>query len=380
MFSQPPDTDKEPSSSQKSNKITSTEQLLTEFRKSGDDLHALIQSGHWQDLPFVISSWTGGEEEVKICEFLNELMRILDTLYDKSLRISNKRLLHSALMKLAQSSLFGHKVKRGVQYCLTSLEFVEDGQVILLDHEEFNRLMQMKPELEELQKKVKKMSAKQSETDQKIAKLEQIVAKHEETLNPPAPKVDPKPDGILASEVIVSFITDHFRLSGLTVTKINATNWASCFTKPISQEIHRLTIRVNPSNVGMAFGISTLSVIGVIAAADYPSFLTTYFYASGKAATVYTSNGVIYTGSSSPATNKLVGTVQLFSVEANLEKKTLHFFYDGVQQPNHFVGIPVPLVFGISSYNQNHLVDITFWGEVKQPSVTYEGTGHNLKG
>ncbi|KAK2957272.1 hypothetical protein BLNAU_7650 [Blattamonas nauphoetae] len=69
---------------------------------------------------------------------------------------------------------------------------------------------------------------------------------------------------------------------------------------------------------------------------------------------------------------------QEWSAEADLEKRTLHFFIDGVQQPHHFTDIPVPLVFAIDVHTKDIPIEITFWGEEQQSHVIHQGIGHNL--
>ncbi|KAK2955229.1 hypothetical protein BLNAU_9781 [Blattamonas nauphoetae] len=87
-----------------------------------------------------------------------------------------------------------------------------------------------------------------------------------------------------------------------------------------------------------------------------------------------------FSGSESRPTrlNTILRGGQEWSAEADLEKRTLHFFIDGVQQPHHFVNIPVPLVFVIDVHTKDGSVEITHWGEEKQSHVTFRGTGHNL--
>ncbi|KAK2948603.1 hypothetical protein BLNAU_16502 [Blattamonas nauphoetae] len=101
-------------------------------------------------------------------------------------------------------------------------------------------------------------------------------------------------------------------------------------------------------------------------------------YKSPKAALMYNANGGLYTAGRGIAFNTRPQKGQEWSVEADLEKRTLLFFFDGVQQPHHFVNIPVPLVFAIDACFKDVPIEITFWGELKKSSVTYQGTEHNM--
>ncbi|KAK2958709.1 putative serine/threonine protein kinase [Blattamonas nauphoetae] len=176
---------------------------------------------------------------------------------------------------------------------------------------------------------------------------------------------------ILASDVIVAFSPKHFRVFGSTVAQINSDqSWAGCFTKPVSKGIHRLSIR-NAGSDGL--------MIGVLDAAEYPKHLTSAVFHSPKAAMMNNWNGSLFSVGDGFAQNTPPPIGQEWSAEADLEKRTLHFFIDGVQQPHHFINISVPLVFAIDAYSKDVPIEITFWGELKNSSVTFEGTGHNLK-
>ncbi|KAK2964076.1 hypothetical protein BLNAU_1157 [Blattamonas nauphoetae] len=184
-------------------------------------------------------------------------------------------------------------------------------------------------------------------------------------------------DEVNATDVIVEFSKDHYRVNRATVTRIGSGNWVGCFTKPVTKGIHRLSIKPDKPNV----------MIGVLDAAEYPKYLTSPMYYSPKAAMMQKHNGclvsnqhniVMNTDHKILAQNSIPREGQEWSAEADLEKRTLHFFVDGVQQPHHFIDIPVPLVFAIDTDTKHVPIEITFWGELTQSHVTFQGTGHNL--
>ncbi|KAK2941714.1 hypothetical protein BLNAU_23376 [Blattamonas nauphoetae] len=172
----------------------------------------------------------------------------------------------------------------------------------------------------------------------------------------------------VTSEIIVAVSPEHNRVNGTTVTRIDSEGWAGCFTKTVSKGIHRLSIKTAAIYV----------MIGVCDATEHTHFLKTATYTSPKAAMMFNSDGLLYTVSKHPFQNNTVKKWEEWSAEADLEKRTLHFFINGIQQPHHYINIPVPLVFVIDIRKKDTDVEITFWGEEKQSHVTFQGTGHNL--
>ncbi|KAK2940559.1 hypothetical protein BLNAU_24539 [Blattamonas nauphoetae] len=121
-----------------------------------------------------------------------------------------------------------------------------------------------------------------------------------------------------------------------------------------------------------------MRLFGVLDAAEYPHYLTMPYLDSPKAAMMY-NRGSIWSAGRSIAQNRMPPKGQELSAEADLEKRTLHFFVDGIQQPHHFINIPVPLVFAIEVGTKDVPVEITFWGEETQSHVTFHGIEHNLE-
>ncbi|KAK2960270.1 hypothetical protein BLNAU_4823 [Blattamonas nauphoetae] len=173
---------------------------------------------------------------------------------------------------------------------------------------------------------------------------------------------------IEANNPIVEFSPEHIRVNGSTVTRINSESHVGCFTKPVSRGIHRMSITTEMRYV----------TIGVIDADEYPKFFAVDVDSSPKAAMMYKDGGSLWSAGKKVAQNTKLEKGQEWSVEADLEKRTVHFFIDGKQQPHHFINIPVPLRFVINAYNKDVPIEITFWGEVAKSHVTIEGTGHNL--
>ncbi|KAK2950596.1 hypothetical protein BLNAU_14488 [Blattamonas nauphoetae] len=172
----------------------------------------------------------------------------------------------------------------------------------------------------------------------------------------------------VTSDVIVAFSPDQYEVRGWTVTRIGQYGCAGCFTKPVSKGIHRLTITTEAEYVRF----------GVIDADEYPKYLTSAVHNSRKAMMMQNDSGYLFSAGSPLAYNTRPEPGQSWSAEADLEERTLHFFVNGVQQQHHFTHIPVPLVFAIETSYASTTVEFTFWGELNQSSVTFEGTGHYL--
>ncbi|KAK2944361.1 hypothetical protein BLNAU_20706 [Blattamonas nauphoetae] len=174
---------------------------------------------------------------------------------------------------------------------------------------------------------------------------------------------------IVTSDVIVAFSPHHIGLNGSIIRRINSSGAVGCFTKPVSKGIHRLSIR-NAGTDGIMFG--------VLDAAEYPKHLTTTVHTSPKAAMMYNATGLLYSADRGIVLNTKPRDGQEWSAEADLAKRTLHFFVNGVLQPHYFINVPVPLVFAIDTFFKDVPIEITFWGELKKSNVTNQGTGHNL--
>ncbi|KAK2949711.1 hypothetical protein BLNAU_15382 [Blattamonas nauphoetae] len=202
---------------------------------------------------------------------------------------------------------------------------------------------------------------------QKQEESERVIAELKQSLQPITTEVARRELFFVSSEIIVAFSPDHFRVSGSTVTNISG-KLAGCFTKPVSKGIHRLSIKTEAPDV----------MIGVCDAAECPKYLTTGVYTSPKAALMSKSSGKILSTGADVFLNTPPLPRQEWSAEADLEQRTLHFFVDGVQQPHHFINIPVPLVLAINAGSQDRPIEITFWGEETQSHVTFAGTGHYL--
>ncbi|KAK2947300.1 hypothetical protein BLNAU_17776 [Blattamonas nauphoetae] len=221
---------------------------------------------------------------------------------------------------------------------------------------------------EEWLKEKEQMQRELANKTQKLEENERVIAELTQTIQKMKTELAARPTLIDASNVIIALSPDHFRVSGSTVTTIDSSEWAACFTKPVSKGIHRLSIRTEAEYV----------MIGVLDAAVSPNYLTKDVSESPTAAMMHNNDGSLWSANKRIAYNAQPEKGQEWSAEADLEKRTLHFFVDGVQQPHHFTNIPVPLVFALETYYKDESIDITFWGELEKSSVMFEGTGHNL--
>ncbi|KAK2941746.1 hypothetical protein BLNAU_23327 [Blattamonas nauphoetae] len=161
---------------------------------------------------------------------------------------------------------------------------------------------------------------------------------------------------IKADNIIVTFDPTCFIMKSATVTRINTQEHAGCFTKPVLKGIHRMSLKIE----------DVIVLMGVIDATKYHNHLTTFVYTSPNAAMMNRNNGYLYTAGRIIAQNAVPRRGQEWSAEADLEKRTLHFFVDRVQQPHHFVNIPVPLVFALDVRTKKVPIPIAFWGELEQ--------------
>ncbi|KAK2957911.1 hypothetical protein BLNAU_7087 [Blattamonas nauphoetae] len=380
-----------------------------------------INSFEWTQIPTLLATHIQSEQQQQqdyevLSQLLQRITTILDECVDTRTPIQNKRPLHSSLSQLAQSPSLSPSTLRDVDKCLASLRHVDEGDIILVRKEQFESMEATQSSLSNLQQEHDQLRVKLSESERKITKLEKenlellekekthlsmnlslqkekeqiqqendqlrselanktlkleekekILIQTQQTFQQMKAEVARKEQFFVSSEIIVSFSPNHFRVSGSTVTRINSTAWAGCFTKAVSKGIHRLSIKTN-----------AYVLIGVIDAAKFPHFKTKGTYTSSRAAMINNLSGFLLSANRKVALNEIPRKGQELSAEADLGKRTLHYFIDGVQQTHHFVNIPVPLVFALDVYNKDAQIEITFWGEEKQSHVTVQGTGHNL--
>ncbi|KAK2959063.1 hypothetical protein BLNAU_5858 [Blattamonas nauphoetae] len=365
-----------------------------------------IQSQHQED-----DQQPPQKQNTQLLSSLLELvLHILDGCFESHIPIPNKRLLHSSLSQLSNSPSLDPKIKKNVGFCFVLLESVDEGpfavvetsQLDLIESKDrtiaelkdqlvhqtqlerekaewmeerkthLSLIQSLQKEKEQIQRENEKLQQEQEQLrsdmavkTRKLDENERNLTRAQQTIHQTKTEVTRDEELFVSSNPIVTFSRDIIRVSGSTVTNISG-NWAGCFTKTVSKGIHRLSIKQE-----------AWVMIGVCDAAEYPKYLTSAVYNSPKAAMMH-SDGTLYTAGKPLIQNTQPQKGQEWSAEADLEKRTLHFFLDGVQQPHHFINIPVPLVFAINAYFEDDQVEITFWGEEKQSHVTFQGTGHNL--
>ncbi|KAK2947524.1 hypothetical protein BLNAU_17544 [Blattamonas nauphoetae] len=344
---------------------------------------------------------------------LQRMMTILDECFDSHTPIANKRLLHSSLSQLTQSPSLTPSIRRDVDKCLAALNSVDEGQSVVLKKEPLESMGKISNTFSNSQQKHDTLLPKLSERDitvvnidnengklsqnkpddqllsshlqltAKCSKLEQDLTLLRAENDSFVSRIDSlqkekeemrveltnQTQKLEENECVIAFSPDHFRVNGFSVTRTNFDrSWASCFTKPVSKGIHRLSIINSASRL----------MIGVCDAAEYPKFLASAVQNSPKAAMMHNVDGHLWSAGKRVAQNTPPEKRQEWSAEADLEKRTLHFFINGVQLLHHFINIPVPLVFALDAYFNDSQIEITFWGELKESSVTFEGTGHRL--
>ncbi|KAK2960108.1 hypothetical protein BLNAU_4991 [Blattamonas nauphoetae] len=314
-----------------------------------------------------------------LTQLLQALTKFLDQSSDSHTPIPNKRLLHSSLSHLSTSPALTLSMRREIDRCLVALNYVDDSSFAEqkqqpADQTQLEREVAMMRADKDafvstvisLQREKDQLRTELASTKQKLDEMERRLTQAQQTIEATQTAVIARTTPVVASDVIVAFSPTHFRLNGSIVTKLTGTH-CGCFTKPISKGIHRMSIK------------TTARVnFGVLDASDYPNRLTFDVYDSPKAALMYNDSGCLYSARRPSVKNTIPQKGQEWSAEADLEKRTLHFFLDGVQQPHHFIDIPVPLVFAIEAYDKDATVEILSWGELKQSHVTFEGTGRKL--
>ncbi|KAK2961688.1 hypothetical protein BLNAU_3486 [Blattamonas nauphoetae] len=312
---------------------------------------------------------------------LQALTKFLDESSDSHTPIPNKRLLHSSLSHLSPSPALTLSMRRDIDRCLVALNYVDDSSFAEqkqqpADQTQLEREVAMMRADKDafvstvisLQKEKDQLRSELASTKQRLDEMERRLTQAQQAIEVTQTAVTVRTTPVVASDVIVAFSPTYIRLSGSTVIRTRE-GWIGCYTRPVSKGIHRLSIR--------SFGNHGL-MIGVLDAAESPKLLKSAAYTSLKGAMMHTCNGYLYSANRYFTSNTKPRDGQEFSAEADLEKRTLHFFLDGVQQQHHFVNIPVPLVFSIDSYYKDMSIEILSWGEIKQSGVTFEGTGHNL--
>ncbi|KAK2950575.1 hypothetical protein BLNAU_14467 [Blattamonas nauphoetae] len=367
-----------------------------------------VNSFQWFHVPTLltthIQSQPTKESNEVLSQLLQRMMTILDECFDCQTAISNKRLLHSSLSQLSQSPSLDPKIKRKASQCLTSLDTIKEGPFVLVavetlesvdklrrDHDQQQaRLNQSERTIAQLEKEkaawmeerkvlVSQVQSLQREKEQmRVAderraremnhpiQLEETVRSlilAQQTIQQMPTELPQRSQPIVASDVIVAFSPEHYRMRGWTVTRINSTGNVGCFTRPVSTGIHRLSITTEANDV----------MIGVCDAAECTNHLTDDISESPKAA-LMNWNGYLISGRQYLAQNAEPEKGLEWSAEADLEKRTLHFFINGIQLEHHFVNIPVPLVFALNAYWEDATIGITLWGELKESSVMLSGT------
>ncbi|KAK2947053.1 hypothetical protein BLNAU_18055 [Blattamonas nauphoetae] len=345
-----------------------------------------VNSFQWFHIHTLLANHTQSQPDNEpnnhlLSQLLQRMMIVLNECFDSQTPIPNKRLLHSALSQLAQSPSIDIRIRRMTDQCLISLETNDEETLILQErttvesiestqitlsnlqqqHDQLQQVHeQSQQENEQLRTELANKTEKLEETERSLTQAEQTIEK----MKIENARIRP----IVASDVIVAFSPDHIRVNRSTVTRINSTSHVGCFTKPISRGIHRLSI----------ITFAEHAMIGVIDAAEYPKHLTSSVYGSPKAALMQNYSGYLYTACKQLVQNTKPLEGQEFSAEADLEKRTLHFFINGMQQLHHFIDIPVPLVFALDTHTQDVPIEITFWGEIQESHAKFQGTGHNL--
>ncbi|KAK2947051.1 hypothetical protein BLNAU_18053 [Blattamonas nauphoetae] len=284
-----------------------------------------------------------------LSSLLQLVLHVLDECFDSQTPIPNKRLLHSSLSHLAQSPSIDIRIRRMTDRCLTSLETNEEDTLIL----------QEKSTIESMESTQTSFINLQQQHDQLQQDHDQLQQDHEQSH---------QENEQLRFELVNN--TQKLEENERSLTQAQQT----------IEKMKTENARIRPivaSDVIVAFSPEHI-MIGVIDAAEYPKHLTKPVYESPKAALMQNCSGALYTAGRVIAQNTKTRAEQELSAEADLEKRTLHFFIDGVQQPHHFINIPVPLVFALDPYTQNVPIEIMFWGEEPQSHVQFQGTGHNL--
>ncbi|KAK2957983.1 hypothetical protein BLNAU_7159 [Blattamonas nauphoetae] len=366
-----------------------------------------VQSFQWLSLPSLFTTPPEHQHSELLSNVLQRLTAILDKCFDNHKPIPNKRSLHSSLSQLAQSSSHEAKVKKCLQLCLVSLDNVDEDQFSIVETSELAAMESKDQTISELKQQLtnqgdleeaaellradepiltsvvrmlqKKKEESQRENDelrselasktQKLEENERNLTQTQKTIKEMQARLNAISKEIVASDVIVTFSPNHFRLSGSYISNISG-KWGSCFTKPVSTGIHRLSIRT--------FGTSDI-YFGACDASDHPTYLNRFVHGSANAAMMLKSNGSLDPTGKNEIRNLSPREGQEWSAEADMEKRTLHFFLDRVQQANHFINIPVPLVFAIDTKTKDAPIEITFWGELKVSHVKNYGLGHNLR-
>ncbi|KAK2957982.1 hypothetical protein BLNAU_7158 [Blattamonas nauphoetae] len=351
------------------------------------------------------STATEGNNEL-LLSVLQRLTAVLDESFKNNTPVPNKRSLHSSLSQLARSSSHDPKVKKCLRHCLVSLDSVNEDEFAIVETSQLDLTESKDQTISELKSKIdqnadleremgqlrankesylceivslqrsteqtdeenSKLRSELGTTTQKLEEIEQVLIHAQQTMERMKKEIAEKEQFYVASDVIVAYSTEHFRVSESTVTRINSSGYAGCFTEPVSEGIHRLTIRNVGANVQ----------IGVLDNAECPTSLTKPVYVSPKAAMMFNSDGSLYSAGKRLGQNSKPELGQEWSAEADLDERTLHFFIDHVQQQHYFTNIPVPLVFAITTDTKDAQIEITAWEEMNESHKAFEGTEHKL--
>ncbi|KAK2950583.1 hypothetical protein BLNAU_14475 [Blattamonas nauphoetae] len=389
MFPEPYKNISRTDENDQTNQLT-IESVLERLSDSSVHPRNKVNSFQWFHIPTLITtliqSQQGQQRNEVLSQLLQRMMTVLDECFDCQTPIPNKRLLHSSLSQLSQSPSLDPKIKKGVGHCFVSLDSVDEGPFVVVETSQLDLIDSKNQTIAELQVTLSEAKVRNAQLEKEMKDFlerekrhlsvieslrrekEQGTIEMQRLMGGLKDQLDTCVRWIVSKGWIVVFSPDKFRVKGWTVTRINSDDFVGCFTKPVSKGIHRLSIKNESTDI----------MIGVLDAAEYPKHLTSSVFTSPKAAMMLKHNGYLLSADQGVAPNTKPQRGQEWSAEADLEKRTLHFFINGVQQQNHFINIPVPLVFAIDVSDKDIPIEITFWGELKQSSVSFEGTGHNL--
>ncbi|KAK2956579.1 hypothetical protein BLNAU_8419 [Blattamonas nauphoetae] len=134
----------------------------------------IVNTPNWNEIPLLIRDWDG-KDEASMCRLLDEMSRILTILSDSDLPLTNKRHLLSTLSTFSQTPDQSKKVHTRVRQCITLLESVQDGPLMVVDTDEFRTMEEslstLKQRTVELMKHNKALTDRvaQAEEEKRIA-------------------------------------------------------------------------------------------------------------------------------------------------------------------------------------------------------------------
>ncbi|KAK2948667.1 hypothetical protein BLNAU_16408 [Blattamonas nauphoetae] len=115
---------------------------VEELERGMSQPEAVVNSRVWQNIPILIRGCDLLEEKNihKMERLIQSILHVLTVCLKNDISIINRRMLHSSLSTLAQSTSLPKTIRVGVGQCLLSLDSCKDGPFMLVDSNDYSEV------------------------------------------------------------------------------------------------------------------------------------------------------------------------------------------------------------------------------------------------